>query len=113
MAESALAAELRYMADLYFREAHRAADPDGHRLLASAWHEQALRIEAGVGVDSIDDCTEVYGDPVDDETILTGLDLDNTCADAGGHVWLAKDGDVRCIHCPAVAMPVYASREAK
>jgi hypothetical protein len=111
---SALAAELRSLAAIYWREADHVADPDAHRLLASAWHEQALRIEAGVGIiDSIDDCTEVYADPADDETILTELDLNNDCSDPGGHVWLAKDGEVRCIHCDRPAMPVYASREAE
>jgi hypothetical protein len=61
----------------------------------------------------IDDCDLVYGAPVDDESIFTDLDLNNDCKDPGGHVWLAEDRDVRCIHCKAPAMPVYASREAE
>jgi hypothetical protein len=56
--------------------------------------------------DDIDDCTEVYADPFDT------LDEDNACIDPGDHLWLAKDGDVRCVHCGTPAMPVYATREA-
>jgi hypothetical protein len=66
-----------------------------------------------MGVDSIDDCTEMYGGPVDEAGILAELDEFNDCTDPGGHVWLAQGGEVRCIHCPAVAMPVYATREAE
>lgn len=109
---SALASELRHFASILWRDADNQADPEEARRIASAWHAQALILECAP-IDSIDDCTEVYGEPVDDETILTDLDRNNTCTDPGGHVWLASGGDVRCLHCPAVAMPVYASREAE
>ena len=114
MAESALAAELRDLAAVYWRDAANAADPDEHRLRASAWHALALMLEAGIGIDSLDDCTEVYGEAIDDEAILTGLDLDNSCSHPGGHLWLThRPDDVRCVHCGVPAMPVYAGREAE
>jgi hypothetical protein len=112
MVELALAAELRHYAAVLWRDADKQADPDACRLIASAWHMQALEIEAGIGLDSIDDCTEVYAEPVDDETIFTDLDLNNDCRDPGGHLWLLGK-DVRCVHCGAPAMPVYATREAE
>jgi hypothetical protein len=39
----------------------------------------------------LDDCFEVY----DDAAIFAHLDAFNDCIDAGGHVWLAENGDVR------------------
>lgn len=108
---SHLARELRALAAVYWRDADKQSDPDAHRLLASAWHEQALKLEAGVGLDCVDDCTEVHGDVIDDEVILADLDAHNDCSNPGGHVWLADRGEVRCIHCKAPAMPVKASRE--
>jgi hypothetical protein len=110
---SALARELRELAAIYFHDADKQANPDRHRLLASAWHTMALKLEAGVGLESVDDCTEVYGAPIDDATIFAHLDEFNDCADAGGHVWLAENGDVRCIHCGVPAMPGKASRETQ
>lgn len=58
--------------------------------------------------DDIDDCTEVYADPIDT------LDEVNTCLDPGDHLWLTDAaGDTRCVHCGTPAMPVFASREAR
>jgi hypothetical protein len=100
----------------------------GATIPASFAHAHALMLEAGQGDASLlspyivgqrepllidlDDCPAVYGDEMVDEMIFTDLDEHNDCSNAGGHLWLAKDGDVRCVHCPAVAMPVKASREA-
>jgi hypothetical protein len=61
----------------------------------------------------LDDCCLVYGDPIDDETFFAELDEFNDCIDTGGHVWLALNNDVHCIHCGVLAMPMKASREAE
>jgi hypothetical protein len=61
----------------------------------------------------LDDCFEVYGAPIDDAAIFAHLDEFNDCIDAGGHVWLAENCDVRCIHCKVPVMPVKARREAE
>jgi hypothetical protein len=64
--------------------------------------------------EDIDDCELVYADqPVDDETIFTALDLDNDCSHPGGHLWAKFGDDTVCVHCEAVAMPVYRTREAE
>jgi hypothetical protein len=111
MADIAFARELRALAEAAWRDADEMSDPNAHRILASAWHAQALKIEAGIGLESVDDCTEVYGEPIDDESIFSDLDLNNDCRDPGGHLWLLGK-DVRCVHCGVPAMPVYATREA-
>lgn len=67
--QSALAAELRHYAEILWRDADKQADPDAVRLLASAAHASALKLEAGI-IDSIDDCTEVYGDYPGDTAIF-------------------------------------------
>ena len=56
----------------------------------------------------------MYGGPVDEELILTDLDLNNICTDPGDHLWLTDraTGETQCVHCGVPAMPVYASREA-
>jgi hypothetical protein len=64
-------------------------------------------------INGVDDCTEVYGEPIDDASIFAHLDEFNDCIDPGGHVWLAENGDVRCVHCGVPAMPMKASREAE
>ena len=63
--------------------------------------------------DDFEDATLAYGDEIDLTTIFDLLDLDNDCTDAGGHVWLAQGGDVKCVHCSMPAMPVYRTREAE
>ena len=63
---SALASELRHFAAILWRDADKQSNPEEARLIASRWHAQALLLEAGVGIDSIDDCTEMYGGPIDD-----------------------------------------------
>jgi hypothetical protein len=114
MAESELAVELRLMAAVLWRDADKQSDPDEARLTASAWHQQALMIEAGVGIDSIDDCTEMYAD-VDLFAVIDRLDESNTCTDPGDHLWLTDKttGETACVHCRAPATPVYATREAE
>jgi hypothetical protein len=111
---SALALELRHFAAVLWRDADEQADPEECRRLASAWHAQALKLEAGIGVDSIDDCSEVYAD-VDLFAVIDRLDADNTCTDPGDHLWLTDKvtGETRCVHCDTPAMPVKASREAE
>lgn len=111
---SALARVLRELADTYWRDADKHADAEAHRMQASAWHAAALKLEAGA-IGTLDDCTEVYADDdVDLDAILTDLDLNNDCTDAGGHVWLVHGrDDVRCVHCDRPAMPVKATREAE
>lgn len=118
---SALARELRDLAATYWRDADKLPDPEAHRMQASAWHAAALMLEAGA-IDAVDDCTDVYADDdVDLDAILTDLDLNNDCSDAGGHVWLASsrrwfwcgEHNVRCIHCGKPGMPVKGTREAE
>jgi hypothetical protein len=113
MAESLLAAELRSYAEILWRDADKQSDPDSVRLLASAAHASALKLEAGI-IDSLDDCTEVYAD-VDLNAVVDRLDTENHCTDPGDHLWLtdARTGETACAHCGAPAMPVYASREAE
>lgn len=114
MSESSLATELRRYAEVLWREADKHADPDATRRMASAAHESALKLEAGNGIDSIDDCTEVYGD-VDLDTVIDRLDTENNCTDPGDHLWLtdAWTGETTCVHCGVPAMPVKAMREAE
>jgi hypothetical protein len=90
----------------------------GDALGASAAHSRALMLEASenpsrreaVLVD-LDDCFVVYGEDLVDEVIFADLDEHNDCTDPGSHVWLADRGEVRCVHCKVLAMPVKASRE--
>jgi hypothetical protein len=91
MAESALAQELRHMAAVLWRDADKHADPDASRLIASAWHATALKLEAGA-INSIDDCSEVYADYPGDCAIFDLMDVDSDHADP---------------------LPVKASREAE
>ncbi len=111
---SDLARELRALADLHWRA--------GNIIEASHCHAHALVLEAHDSsgwidwpdADAIDDCDLVYGTPIDDASILTDLDLDNDCSNAGGHLWLDHGrNDVRCVHCDRPALPVKASREAR
>lgn len=104
----------------------RAAAADlwniGDRIGASSAHTHALIVEAaeaehrrkvsGAVLVDIDDCFVVYGEDLVDEVIFADLDEHNDCTDPGGHVWLADRGEVCCIHCKVLAMPVKASREA-
>jgi hypothetical protein len=110
---SELARELRALAAVYFRA--------GNVEHASCCHAHALILETHAAnrsnearidwptADAIDDCTEVYADPLD------ALDDDNTCTDPGDHLWLTDKvtGATRCVHCDTPAMPVYATREAE
>ncbi len=109
---SELALELRHFASILWRDADKHSDPEECRRIASAWHAQALILESSP-IDSIDDCTEVYAD-VDLNTVIDRLDESNTCTDPGDHLWLTDKatGETACVHCNALAMPVYASREA-
>lgn len=48
--------------------------------------------------DGFEDATAVYGDDIE-----TSHDLleEHDCVEPGGHLFLAKCGNVRCIHCGA------------
>jgi hypothetical protein len=72
---SALAAELRACAAILWRDADKHSDPDAIRLLASTAHASALKLECGI-IDSIDDCTEVYGDYPGDTAIFDLMDAE-------------------------------------
>ena len=54
-----------------------------------------IRSATPVDPDTADDATEVYGE----REIYDLLDSDNTCIDAGGHVFLRKQDGERCLHC--------------
>ncbi|HLH95060.1 MAG TPA: hypothetical protein VKW08_08070 [Xanthobacteraceae bacterium] len=110
---SAIGRELRAMADDLWRS--------GDHALASFAHSHALKLEATLReaqkreprLIDIEDCIAVYGDDLVDEVILIDLDINNSCADPGGHVFLTENGEVKCMRCGRPGMPVYAMRESE